>query len=299
MRTAALVNGRAAVRVLGSASPRADAEDHRRASSRVGGRGGKGGPGGRRPEGGGGRDGRRRMAALVNNRAAVRLFGSASLRGDAVGCRGASSHADLFWARMRGEGGRATARGGRAAAVGARRSAWRAGAEMCVVRGSRDARSAAANNHQSLPFTQRQRHVRQQDASRVFPANRMRWMRGRQPCAENRVLGRVARGHALAGRVAGACRRDNAGILGWLRDLQGAQSYADSLPICREQADSPTRVSPGGRRRSVLVLERAVAWTRLGVRVTRGRQPRRQQRGWRICIASWGAGETATNTMCT
>jgi hypothetical protein len=230
-RIAALVNGRAAVRVLGSASLRADAVDHRRASSRVGGRGGKGGPGGRRPEGGGGRDGRRRMAALVNNRAAVRLFGSASLRGDAVGCRGASSHADLFWARMRGEGGRATARGGRAAAVGARRSAWRAGAEMCVARGSRDARSAAANNHQSLPFTQRQRHVRQQDASRVFPANRMRWMRGRQPCAENRVLGRVARGHALAGRVAGACRRDNAGILGWLRDLQGAQSYADSLPI--------------------------------------------------------------------
>jgi hypothetical protein len=39
------------------------------------------------------------MAALVNSRAAVRLLGSASLRGDAVGRRGASSHADLFRAR--------------------------------------------------------------------------------------------------------------------------------------------------------------------------------------------------------
>ena len=26
----------------------------------------------------------------------------------------------------------------------------------------------------------------------------------------------------------------------------------------------------------------------MGVRVTRGRQPRRQRRGWRICDASWG-----------
>jgi len=96
LRTAALVNGRAAVRVLGSASPRADAEDHRRASSRVGGRGGKGGLGGRRPEVGCGRDGRRRMTALVNGRDATRLtLGSNSLRGDAVGSRGASSHAHL------------------------------------------------------------------------------------------------------------------------------------------------------------------------------------------------------------
>ena len=79
LRIAALVNDRAAVRVLGSASLRADAEDHRRA--------GTGGPGGRRPEVGCGRDGRRRMTALVNSRAAVRLLGSASLRGDAVGSR--------------------------------------------------------------------------------------------------------------------------------------------------------------------------------------------------------------------
>ena len=38
---AALINGRATVRVLGSAPLRADAVDHSRASSRVGGRGGK------------------------------------------------------------------------------------------------------------------------------------------------------------------------------------------------------------------------------------------------------------------
>jgi hypothetical protein len=60
LRIAALVNGRAAVHVLGSASLRTDAEDHRRTSSRVGGRGGGGGPGGRRPEVGCCRDGLRR-----------------------------------------------------------------------------------------------------------------------------------------------------------------------------------------------------------------------------------------------
>ena len=52
-----------------------------------------------------GRDGRRRMAALVNSRDATRLLGSTSLRRNAVGSRGASSHAHLFWARMRGESG--------------------------------------------------------------------------------------------------------------------------------------------------------------------------------------------------
>jgi hypothetical protein len=49
MPTSCVVNDRVAVRVLGSTSLRADAEDHRRASSNIGGRGGQGGPGGRRP----------------------------------------------------------------------------------------------------------------------------------------------------------------------------------------------------------------------------------------------------------
>ena len=57
------------------------------------------------------------MTALVNGRDATRLtLGSNSLRGDAVGSRGASSHARLFWAGMRGESG--CAEGAR---VGARR----------------------------------------------------------------------------------------------------------------------------------------------------------------------------------
>jgi hypothetical protein len=84
LRIAALVNGLTAVRLLGSASLCADAVDHRRASSRVGGRHGEGSPGGRRPGGGGGRDGRRCMPALVNSWTAVRLLGSASLRADTV-----------------------------------------------------------------------------------------------------------------------------------------------------------------------------------------------------------------------
>jgi hypothetical protein len=41
----------------------------------------------------------------VNSRDATRLLGSTSLRGEAVGSRGASSHARLFWAGMRGESG--------------------------------------------------------------------------------------------------------------------------------------------------------------------------------------------------
>ena len=47
-----------------------------------------------------------------------------------------------------------------------------------------------------------------------------------------------------------------------------------------------------------VVLDRAAPWARLGVRVTRGRQPRRQRRDWRTCTASWGEGETSTNTTC-
>ena len=61
---AAIVNGRAEVCVLGSASIRAE-------SSRVGDRGGKGGPGGWLPEFGCGRDGLQSMTALVNSRAVV------------------------------------------------------------------------------------------------------------------------------------------------------------------------------------------------------------------------------------
>jgi len=47
-----------------------------------------------------------------------------------------------------------------------------------------------------------------------------------------------------------------------------------------------------------VVLDRAAPWARLGVRVTRGRQPGRQRRDWRTCTASWGEGETSTNTTC-
>jgi hypothetical protein len=57
---------------------------------------------GRRPGVGCGRGGRRRMAALVGGRAAVRLLGSASLRRGDVGRRGASSRAGLFWAKCSG-----------------------------------------------------------------------------------------------------------------------------------------------------------------------------------------------------
>ena len=83
-----------------------------------------------------GRDGRRRMAALVNSRAAVRLLGSASLRGDAVGRRGAQ----IYF--------------GRGCAVRAGAPRGRGSARGVAARGSTDERSAAANKHQS-PTTRR------------------------------------------------------------------------------------------------------------------------------------------------
>ena len=47
-----------------------------------------------------------------------------------------------------------------------------------------------------------------------------------------------------------------------------------------------------GRPHSMLltrvVFDFAAAWTRLGVRVTRGRRPRRRRRGWLACAAGGG-----------
>jgi hypothetical protein len=48
-----------------------------------------------------------------------------------------------------------------------------------------------------------------------------------------------------------------------------------------EQAGS-SRISPGGIQHSILVLERVVFWTRLGVLVTRGWPTWKQQRGYHI-----------------
>jgi len=97
LRVAALVSGRAAVRVLGSASLRSDVGGRRWAASGVGGRGGKGGPGGWHPEVGCGRDGRRRMATLVGGRAAARLLGSAfTARGHCGQLRGVLSVKAIF-----------------------------------------------------------------------------------------------------------------------------------------------------------------------------------------------------------
>jgi len=43
---------------------------------------------------------------------------------------------------------------------------------------------SAASRRRSLRFAQRRRHVRQQDASRVFPATRMQWRRALRDCGE-------------------------------------------------------------------------------------------------------------------
>jgi hypothetical protein len=131
----------------------------------------KEGPGGRRPEVGCGRDGRRRMTALVNSRAAVRLLGSASLRGDAVGRHGASSHADLFWARRRGPSGLLwplsppTGRPRVSSAYIAVPDDYSAHARRKTSR-PRVHPPSAAGGRRSLCFAQLRRRVRQQHTSR-------------------------------------------------------------------------------------------------------------------------------------
>jgi hypothetical protein len=101
--------------------------------------------GDRRPGGGGGRDGRLRIAALANGRAAVRVLGSASLRADAVDHRRASCRVGSISVQNEG-GGRAVADAGGARVEGATiETAWRRG---------------TASRSRSLFFARRRRRVR-------------------------------------------------------------------------------------------------------------------------------------------
>jgi hypothetical protein len=104
LHMAVSVNGRSTVRVLGLVSMRTGGVGRRLASSRVRGKGGWEDPGVRSPGVGCGRDGRQRMTALGNIRATVRLLCSVLQCGDVVVSRGASSHADLFWAKCSAQG---------------------------------------------------------------------------------------------------------------------------------------------------------------------------------------------------
>ena len=132
----------------------------------------RGRAGGQRPSGGGGLGGRLRTAALVGGWYAVRFFDSASLRVDTVGRLGKP-------VRDPGGGGRLGCSGlSRRPQVGPGSSQPTSPfptivlpmfcARRCVLAPVRHLR-------RSLCFAQQRQHLRQQDASRVFPATRMRW----------------------------------------------------------------------------------------------------------------------------
>ena len=54
------------------------------------------------------------------------------------------------------------------------------------------------------------------------------------------------------------------------------------------QADAQLQGRPHSVLRAHVVFDCAAAWTRLGVRVPRGRAPRRRRRGWLACAARGG-----------
>jgi hypothetical protein len=129
--------------------------------------------GGRSPGGGGGRGGRLRVAALANGRAAVRVLGSASLRAGAVGrSRAPSGVGSISVGGGGGGGGRRPRRRGACPGRGGRRCL--ASLRGLLLAGSALRAAAAARptaGHFQRIFGEMfgARHVRQQDAPRVFP----------------------------------------------------------------------------------------------------------------------------------
>ena len=59
-------------------------------------------------------------------------------------------------------------------------------------------------------------------------------------------------------------------------------------PHAMEAGTARLRGRPHSVLRARVVFDCAAAWTRLGVRVARGRQPRRRRRGWLACAAGGG-----------
>ena len=70
----------------------------------------------------------------------------------------------------------------------------------------------------------------------------------------------------------------------WLASATTTDSTRRSTPRLSSETASTAKISipmPCALHATLLPVS-------MGVRVTRGRQPRRQRRGWRICDASWG-----------
>ena len=103
------------------------------------------------------------------------------------------------------------------------------------------------------------------------------------------------------GRVVSGGQQTSESALGATAEARPTTRRFQSIPsdpYAMEAGISRLRGRPHRMLHTRVVLDRAADWTRLGVRMTRSRQPRRQQQDWRTCTASWGEGETSTNTMC-
>ena len=76
------------------------------------------------------------------------------------------------------------------------------------------------------------------------------------------------------------------GVVSVTHPTAGCLQSIPSGPHAMQADAARLRGRPHGMLRARVVLDRAAAWTRLGVRVARGRQPRGQRRGWR----EWAGG---------
>ncbi len=84
------------------------------------------------------------------------------------------------------------------------------------------------------------------------------------------------------------------GVVAAARPTAGRLQSIPRDPHAMEAGTARLRARPHSILRTRVLFDCAAAWTRLGVRVTRGRQPRRQRRDWLTCTA--GGGENSTNT---
>ena len=105
-------------------------------------------------------------------------------------------------------------------------------------------------------------------------------------------------GDAQRERVRRGGRWSAHGDVAAARPTAGRLQSIPSDPHVMQVGAARLRGRPHGMLRARVVLDRAAAWTRLGVHVARGLQPQGHRRGWREWVEGWGAGVSSTNTVC-
>jgi hypothetical protein len=250
---------------------------------------------GGRPGGGGGRGGRLRTAALVGGRCAVRFLGSDSLRACAVGRLRASSgseaagpEAAASWAACVSLAARRSPRSslpasrlspaarssGRLAA--ARRSRRRC--RLARTRPEKPVRDPGGGGRLGCSGLSRRPPVAPGSPQPTSPSRRSSC-----PCSAQDVA--PSRPSAICGR------RTPESVLRAAAAARPTARRFQSIPRdphAMEAGTARLRALPHSILRTRVLFDCAAAWTRLGVRVTRGRRPRRRRRGWLACAAGGG-----------